>query len=223
VLRAANVEVDGRPQVRFDVEDSGLGMDPDVVDHIFDPFFTTKDVGQGTGLGLPTSLAIVKGHEGSLHVSSMSGAGSRFTVFIPAVLGVTTATAVSERTERPRGRGETILVVDDELPILRVTQQTLEANGYRVLTAADGSEGLALYRSNRASIAAVVTDMMMPVMDGASMMEGLLSMDPELPIIASSGFAAPAPEAVLAKVRAVLSKPYSAETLLVTLRDVLPG
>ncbi len=223
VLRAANVEVDGRPQVRFDVEDSGLGMDPDVVDHIFDPFFTTKDLGQGTGLGLPTSLAIVKRHEGSLHVSSISGAGSRFTVFIPAVLGVTATTTVSERTERPIGHGETILVVDDELSIRRVTKQTLEANGYRVLTAADGSEGLALYRSNRHSIAAVVTDMMMPVMDGAAMMDGLLSLDPQLPIIASSGFAAPAPEAVLARVRAVLSKPYTAETLLVTLRDVLPG
>ncbi|MEO7397619.1 MAG: ATP-binding protein [Ilumatobacteraceae bacterium] len=223
VLRAANVDVDGRPHVRLDIEDSGQGMQADVIDHIFDPFFTTKDVGRGTGLGLPTSLAIVKGHEGSLHVSSMNGAGSRFTVFIPAVFGVATAAAVAERGERPRGRGQTILVVDDELSIRRVTQQTLEANGYRVLTAADGAEGLALYRSHCDHIAAVVTDMMMPVMDGASMMDGLLAIDPALPIIASSGFATPAPAAVLARVRAVLAKPYSAETLLVTLRDVLPG
>ena len=223
VLRAANIDVDGRPHVRLDVEDSGQGMNADVIDHIFDPFFTTKEVGRGTGLGLPTSLAIVKGHEGSLHVASTNGAGSRFTVFLPAIFGAVTATTGSERSERPRGRGQTILVVDDELPIRRVTQQTLEANGYRVLTAADGVEGLALYRSHRDCIAAVVTDLMMPVMDGASMMDGLLAIDPELPIIASSGFAAPAPEPVLARVRAVLSKPYSAETLLVTLRDVLPG
>ncbi len=86
LLRTCNVEVDGRPHVRFDVEDSGHGMESDVVDHIFDPFFTTKEIGRGTGLGLPTSLAIVKGHEGSLHVSSLRGEGSRFTMFIPGGL-----------------------------------------------------------------------------------------------------------------------------------------
>ncbi|MDQ3488285.1 MAG: ATP-binding protein [Acidobacteriota bacterium] len=223
LLRASNVEVDGCALVRFEVEDSGQGMEPAVVDQIFDPFFTTKEVGRGTGLGLPTSLAIVKGHQGSLHVSSLSGTGSRFTVFIPAVFGMPTAAATSETSNFPRGGGETILVVDDEASIRRVTRQTLETHGYRVLTAADGREGLASYRANKGRIAAVITDLKMPVMDGASMIDELLALEPELPVIASSGFSTPPPDAVRGRVRAMLAKPYSAETLLVTLREVLPG
>ena len=222
LLRASNVDVDGRALVRIDVEDSGHGMESDVVDQIFDPFFTTKEVGRGTGLGLPTSLAIVKGHQGSLHVSSVSGAGSSFTVFIPAAFGMAAVVAENGPPQLPRGAGETILVVDDEPSIRRVTRHTLETHGYRVLAAADGAEGLAVYQANKDRIAAVITDMMMPAMDGASMMDELLALEPELPVIASSGFAAPPSDAVRAKVRAMLSKPYSAETLLVTLRDVLP-
>ena len=223
LLRASNVDVDGRALVRFEVEDSGHGMDPSIVEQIFDPFFTTKEVGRGTGLGLPTSLAIVKGHQGSLHVSSLSGAGSCFTLFIPAVFGAATAVTKTEPAELPRGRGETILVVDDEAPIRRITRQTLEAHGYRVLSAADGAEGIAIFRANRERVAAVITDMMMPVMDGASMIDELLALEPGLPVIASSGFPTPPSDAVRARVRAMLAKPYSAETLLVTLRDLLPG
>jgi PAS domain S-box-containing protein len=223
LLRASNVDVDGRPHVRLDVEDTGHGMDSEVVEHIFDPFFTTKDVGRGTGLGLSTSLAIVKGHEGSLHVSSSRGIGSRFSVFLPAALGRSSAAPEGNRVELPRGRGETILVVDDEPSIRRVTRHTLETHGYRVLTAADGAKGLAIYRANRECIAAVVTDMMMPAMDGASMLDQLTAAHPSLPVIASSGFATSPTDAVRVKVRAVLTKPYTAERLLVTLRDILAG
>jgi PAS domain S-box-containing protein len=222
VLRTCNVEVDGRPHVRFDVEDSGHGMEADVVDHIFDPFFTTKEIGRGTGLGLPTSLAIVKGHEGSLHVSSLRGEGSRFTMFIPAAFGIAPAETDPPQPDLPRGHGETILVVDDEAPIRQVTQQTLETYGYRVLTASDGAEALAVYRASRGSIAAVLTDMLMPVMDGAALIDQLRVLSPGLPVLASSAFASPPPEAVRTGVRALLAKPYTAETLLVTLRDVLP-
>ena len=222
-LSAANVDVDGQPLVRFDVEDTGHGMESDVVDQIFDPFFTTKEVGRGTGLGLPTSLAIVKCHQGSLHVSSVSGAGSRFTLFIPAVFGVASSVEKKEPPELPHGRGQMILVVDDEASIRRVTRQTLETHGYRVLTAANGLEGVATYRANRDQIAAVITDIKMPVMDGGSMMDELLTLDPNLALIASSGFPTPPSDAVRARVRAMLAKPYSAQTLLVTLREVLPG
>ena len=222
-LSTSNVDVDGQPLVRFDVEDTGHGMESDVVDQIFDPFFTTKEVGRGTGLGLPTSLAIVKGHQGSLHVSSVNGAGSRFTVFIPAVFGVASSVETNEAADLPHGRGETILVVDDEASIRRVTRQTLETHGYRVLTAANGVEGVATYRANRDQIAAVITDMKMPVMDGGAMMDELLALDPNLALIASSGFPTPPSDEVRARVRAMLAKPYSAQTLLVTLREVLPG
>jgi PAS domain S-box-containing protein len=223
VLRTCNVDVDGRPHVRFDVEDSGHGMASDVVEQIFDPFFTTKEIGSGTGLGLPTSLAIVKGHEGSLHVSSLSGEGTRFTVFIPAAFGSAAAETKPGHPALPRGNGQTILVVDDEASIRRVMQQTLEIHGYRVLTASDGAEALGIYQANTPCIAAVVTDLMMPVMDGVALMDELLALRPDLPVIASSAFGNQPSDAVRAGARALLAKPYTAEALLLTLREVLPG
>jgi CheY-like chemotaxis protein len=144
-------------------------------------------------------------------------------MFIPAVFGIPSAEVDRPQPDLPRGHGETILVVDDEASIRHVTQQTLETYGYRVLTASDGAGALATYRANRGCIAAVVTDMLMPVMDGAELIDQLLVLAPDLPVVASSAFASPPPDAVRARVRARLAKPYTAEALLVTLREVLPG
>lgn len=207
----------------IEVVDTGTGIPQSIIEKVFDPFFTTKEIGKGTGLGLSTSLAIVKSHEGFMRLESQLGVGTHFSIFLPAwaedgrpLLDPTGGVA-------PRGTGEWILVVDDEQLIRQIARQTLQAYGYHVIVACDGIEALALYRQNRDRIAAVVTDMMMPVMDGASTIQRLMEMNPAVKIIAASGIAT---NDQLARtsgsgVKRFLAKPYSVEALLVALRETL--
>jgi PAS domain S-box-containing protein len=136
--------------VKLNVTDSGTGMPPALIDKIFEPFFTTKELNKGTGLGLSTVMAIVKGHEGIINVYSEQGKGTRFTVYLP----VSTTMAQPQMKESegvglPQGAGETILIVDDEASIIKITQRTLRSSGYKVLTATDGADALAVYLQNR--------------------------------------------------------------------------
>jgi PAS domain S-box-containing protein len=209
--------------VRIDVADSGEGMGPSVMARIFDPFFTTKDIGKGTGLGLSTSLGIVTGHGGSLRVDSRVGEGTRFRILLPAQPGgVHEETAVA-KPDLARGNGELVLIVDDEVSIRQMTAQTLQAFGYRTMIAADGAEAIAVYSKHQRDIAVVISDMMMPVLDGPSMMQVLLRMNPTVRIIAvSGGTANRAQTGDAAKaVKRYLAKPFTAETLLATLQEVL--
>jgi CheY-like chemotaxis protein len=201
------------------VEDTGEGIPPAIMDKIFDPFFTTKSVGKGTGLGLSTSLAIVKSHGGFIRATSRPGHGTRFRVYLPANPAKPPARTPVAQIELPTGNGETVLIVDDEDSIRRITQQTLEAFGYRTLLATNGDEAVSLYRSHHATIAVVLTDMMMPGMDGSATIEVLREINPSVRIIATSGITA---NRELAKgTRNFLPKPYNAETLLTCLRNVL--
>ncbi len=235
-IRAENVHLDdyfagmqqeasSGPYVVLEVEDNGAGMDARTIERIFDPFFTTKEIGKGTGLGLSTSLAIVKSHSGFIRVYSEPGKGSKFRVYLPATEDVATSEEAAGRPSvlLPRGNGEGILVIDDEIAVLEITRQTLEAFGYRVTVASDGASAIATYAVERANIRAVITDMMMPVMDGLATITVLRRMNPDLPIIAASGLGTNAMDAraTQAGVRQFLSKPYTAETLLVTLRRML--
>jgi PAS domain S-box-containing protein len=210
------------PHVVFQVEDTGTGIPPEIIDKIFDPFFTTKEVGKGTGLGLSTSLAIIKGHGGFLRVSSRPGHGSRFRVYLPAKANSTPESSLP-KPDLPRGHGELILVVDDEAAVRLITRQTLEAFGFRVLLASDGAEAVALYADHQNQIDVVLTDLMMPVMDGPSTIQVLNRMNPAVRIIASSGLNAGerVAKAVNAGVKHFLAKPYSSEMLLKSLRSVL--
>ncbi len=234
-LRAANIELDahyaamnskvaaGR-YVLVEVSDNGCGIPPDIIDHIFDPFFTTKEVGKGTGLGLSTVLGILRSHGGFVNVYSEPGKGTTFKVYLPALLDP--ATDGSNRpfeNQIPRGKGELVLVVDDEATILAITQQTLESFGYRVLNAEDGAQAIALYAQHHAAIALVLTDMMMPVMDGPALIAALRRINPRVRIIAASGLNdnANIARATSARVNHFLSKPYSAEAILKMLRTVL--
>ncbi len=209
--------------VCIEVEDTGVGIAPNVLGRIFDPFFTTKEIGKGTGLGLSTSLGIVTSHGGSLRVDSQVGRGTRFRILLPAQVDAPSESAELREPAPIRGNGETILVVDDEASIRQITAQTLEAFGYRVLTAADGAEAIAIYAEQHDTIAVVLTDMMMPVLDGASTIQVLLRMNPEVRIIAASGgtanraLASDSDKAVMQ----FLSKPFTAETLLAALQAVL--
>lgn len=210
--------------VVLSVSDSGIGMKRETIDRIFDPFFTTKELGKGTGLGLSTVIGIVRSHGGFVNVYSEPGAGSTFRVYLPAVKQVaTSAEAAPAADEIPRGNGELILIVDDEQPILSVTSQTLEAFGYRTMIAEDGVVALALYGSHRDEIAVVVTDMMMPVMDGPALIVALRRLKPDVRVVATSGLGSSenVARARAAGVQHFLSKPYSAERLLTSLHDLL--
>jgi PAS domain S-box-containing protein len=209
--------------VRISVADTGVGIAPEHLNQIFDPFFTTKEVGQGTGLGLATATGIVKSHGGFVNVYSEVGKGSRFTLYLPAFEASTSPQAQETKPGLASGRGELILIVDDEQAIREITKTTLEAFNYRALTANDGAQAVALFARHSGEIKAVLTDMMMPVMDGTALAHVLRSLDPQIRIIASSGHNTESKmaEAINAGVNAFLPKPYTADKLLKTLADVL--
>lgn len=207
--------------VRLQVIDTGLGISPEVQARMFDPFFSTKDVGKGTGLGLATALTIVKSHGGFIDLRSEPGRGAEFDVFLPAEQQPEPALAEAQIQAIPRGNGELVLVVDDERSIRQVTKATLSDYGYQVLTAADGMEAIALFDQNSDRVRLVITDMMMPLMDGAALIKSLQQIKPGVRILAVSGLiegSAP-PCAGADGTVTLLQKPFTAEKLLQTVYD----
>jgi len=209
--------------VQIDIDDTGTGMPAELLSHIFDPFFTTKEVGKGTGLGLCSVQSIVTGHGGFIEVSSEAGKGSRFRIQLPAKPEIVADCACESHPELPPGHGETVLVVDDEAAICEMTRQTLEAFGYTVLVASDGAEALSLFAKNRDRVAVVLTDMMMPLMDGPSLIRAMKELEPGLRVIGASGVADSSliSEAKLAGMLEFLAKPYTTPNLLKALKAVL--
>jgi PAS domain S-box-containing protein len=210
--------------VRIAVSDTGTGIDSGILDRIFDPFFTTKPMGEGTGLGLSTTLTIVKSHGGFLDVDSEIGNGTRMAVYLPASTDSRPGSETEGTVKQlPSGRGELVLLVDDEDSIRQITRSTLETFGYQVLTAADGTEALALFAQHRDKVAVVITDTMMPFMDGVATIRALKKLRPDLKIISASGLASERrmPESVRGSVEVFLTKPYTAEMLLTSLAQVL--
>jgi len=211
------------PYVVIEVEDTGHGIPQDIIDKVFDPFFTTKELGKGTGLGLSTSLGIVRAHGGSIQLRSRPDQGTNFLVYLPAQISAIQPEELSVDPEVPQGQGEWILLADDEDAARQITQETLETFGYRVLLAADGEEALSLYRQRSHEIAVLVTDMMMPNMDGLKLIETVRQSNPQLPIIAVSGLPTlhHRSRASLLGVQRFLAKPFLAEGLLQALHEVL--
>ncbi len=209
--------------VLLTVEDTGSGIAPDVLDKIFDPFFTTKEYGKGTGLGLSTVLGIVKGHGGFINVASTPGLGTKFYVYLPAAETTPAIAPDTEPPAAPTGAGELILVVDDEPSIREVTQTNLQANGYQVLTAANGAEALALCTQHQDRIKLSLTDMMMPGMDGVAVTKALQKLNPNIKIIGLSGLASNRDSAEAAGIhfQRFLLKPFAAAELLQAVGDVL--
>jgi two-component system cell cycle sensor histidine kinase/response regulator CckA len=221
----ARMHLEAKPGrfVVVSVADNGPGMTSDVQSRIFEPFFTTKEMTKGTGLGLSTALTIVKSHGGFINVYSELHKGSKFAIYLPAIDSAEAAEAAVAATNLPLGHGELVLVVDDEESIREITRGTLETFGYQVLTASDGTEALALYADKKNDIAVVLTDMVMPFMDGPATIRALQRMNPGVLIIAASGLGngQRAGEGVLEGVSHFLNKPYTAEKLLKTLADAL--
>ena len=221
---AMNTQARAGRYVNFSVTDSGTGMPRDLLDKIFEPFFTTKELNKGTGLGLSTVLAIVKSHEGIINVCSEPGNGTTFKVYLPAM--GKPSEAGKERPEQARlsrGKGEMVLVVDDEAPILAITSRTLQAFGYQILTATDGADAVAMYAQHRDEIAVVLTDMVMPVMDGAATIHALMRINPRIKIVGASGLNVNGgrTKESEAGIKHFLVKPYTARALLKTVRAIL--
>lgn len=209
------------PYTVISITDTGVGIPPEIIDRIFDPFFTTKEVGKGTGLGLSTVMGIVKSHRGFVNVQSEVGKGSCFQVYLPSSQVGDTQT--TDDVEIPNGNGELILVVDDEATICEIAKSTLETHNYKVLTASDGIEALALYAQEKDNICAVLIDMMMPGMDGSTTILTLQRMNPQVQIIAMSGLMTnwTNAEKMNLGIQEFLPKPFTAPALLSTLQEVL--
>lgn len=226
VFAGMNVDAVPGPYVVIRVEDNGCGMTPEIQQRLFEPFFTTKERGEGTGLGLPTAYAIIRGHGGFLHVYSEPAVGSRFKIYLPAQASADDVEEVAQlQTGLPRGQGQWVLLVDDEQDVRDIAQRALTRFGYRVLTASNGAEAVSLYVQHRQEIAVVLTDMSMPVMDGPATIVALRSINPQVRVIASSGLTTQSSTAQVASagVRHFVAKPYNAETLLRKLHEVLQG
>lgn len=206
------------------VSDTGMGMKAELMEKIFEPFFTTKAPGKGTGLGLFTVQSIVKNHGGFLTMQSEVGKGTAAMVYLPATEKEFVHLPVEERII-PMGQGQLVLVIDDEISICHLIRATLESANYKVLTARDGVEALALYVQRRHEINAVFVDMLMPVMDGPTTARALKRIDPNIAIIAMSGSSEEERKAAGMDFSGLpfLQKPIKSEEMLFLLQEILLG
>ncbi|NBC18761.1 MAG: PAS domain S-box protein [Bacteroidetes bacterium] len=218
-----NLEAEPGEYVHLSVADTGTGIPPDVRDKIFEPFFTTKEAGEGTGLGLSTVYSIVKSHGGFASVYSELDEGTTFHVYLPKAEETEPATPATPPDEAPQeGQGELVLIVDDEPAILLVAEETLYEAGYRVLTASHGKEALRLFNAHRDEVAAVITDIVMPQMDGIDLIRTLREQRADLPIVAASGMPdSKSAKALDAGAHAFINKPFTADKLFTSLQQVL--
>jgi PAS domain S-box-containing protein len=198
------------------VRDTGEGISPENLNKIFDPFFTTKAEGKGTGLGLATVFTIIKNHGGFINVYSEIGRGTAFKVYIPAHISADVPQTEELQPIRNEGNRQLILVVDDEELIRSITSDILIENGYIVLVARNGEEAAEVYQRYKDKISLVLTDIMMPEMNGVELIRIIQSINPNQRIIASSGLmhGSVAAQLAEAKIAAKLAKPYTADELL---------
>jgi CheY-like chemotaxis protein len=217
----ARMHVDAKAgrYVMISVSDTGTGIPAEQREKIFDPFFTTKEPGKGTGLGLATVVSITRGHGGFVNLYSEPDRGTEFKVYLPAAKGTRKELADGAQMRLPLGNNELLLVVDDEISIREVTKQVLEAHGYRVLTAADGVEAIAVFVENQHEISAVVIDMVMPHMNGANAIRCLKKIDPSVKVIAMSALAIAS--TLDEQIEDFLVKPFTAQRLQAVLARVL--
>jgi CheY-like chemotaxis protein len=205
------------------VSDTGCGMDDKTLSHIFEPFFTTKRSGQGTGLGLSTVYGIVKQSEGYIWVYSELAKGTTFKLYFPLHEEGTPVPEARAVEVQPVGGTETILVVEDDESLRRLTAVLLESTGYRVLEADNGESAINLVQNTAESIDLLLTDVLMPVMSGVELSAKLRNMRPSLRVLLMSGYAGD----VIARLRgseleiALIEKPFTRHGLLSKIRSVL--
>ncbi len=222
VAAARHPEAQSGHYVRLDVADTGCGMDEKTRQRIFEPFFTTKPVGKGTGLGLATVYGIVKQHHGWIELETAPKRGTTFSVFLP----VASSTANPQREADPpvpaRGRGEAILVAEDNPHVRSVMTRSLQLGGYRVLEAASGPEAIAIWQDHRDEISLLLTDMVMPEgMDGRELTAKLRAEKPELRVVLCTGYSQTVAPAEAEERLTLLHKPFDAPELLRAIRSSL--
>jgi two-component system cell cycle sensor histidine kinase/response regulator CckA len=226
--RCATMFAEAHPgrYIVIEVSDEGCGMDAATKERVFEPFFTTKTFGEGTGLGLPTVMGIVRGHGGFINVYSELGVGTRFNIYLP--VEIKKLAAVQEIFDDsdpvlPHGNGERILVVDDEAAIRTLSKLTLEAYGYEVITAENGVEAKRIFAERKDEISLLISDITMPEMDGIALIGEVKKNAPDLPVIGISGLRANGNKirAQEIGVTGFLPKPFTAEALLRAVHAVL--
>ena len=211
--------------VMLAVSDDGCGMDKETQEKLFEPFFTTKSMGEGTGLGLATIYGIVKQNDGFINVYSEPGEGTTFKIYLPRQIEMLEEIQTEETFEIPKGRGETILIVEDEQSILMMSKTILERLDYTVIEADDPNRAIALAREYSGEINLVLTDVVMPEMNGREMAKSLQSLYPNIKILFMSGYTANviAHRGVLDKGINFLQKPFSNSELAIKVRQILDG
>jgi CheY-like chemotaxis protein len=223
--REANPWLDVGEYYRITVRDTGMGMTDETLRRIFEPFYTTKPIGTGTGLGMAMVYGLMKSHHGMVDITSTPGAGTSVSLHFPIVTGAVATDVqdvISQPTVAPGGH-EGILIVEDDAAIRSATRRALESKGYHVWVAADGAEGLAVYRENRNEVALVLSDLVMPNMTGREMAGALRAAGASVPVLFASGYSADwiygdmdLPDDVH-----FLPKPWTLTTLFLRVREVL--
>jgi PAS domain S-box-containing protein len=205
------------------VSDTGTGIAPEVMPRIFDAFFTTKGPGKGTGLGLSTIVRIVRNHGGFVSVKSKLGEGTTFEIYLPRAEPVAAPVPSPSPgvVDSSPGRGELILFVDDDRSVREMVAPALADQGYRVLSAANGAEALALLNQHDRDVRLILTDLAMPVMDGMEMLTALRNRRPELPVILMSGTLDTTKNPMPPGVASLLLKPFRLEQLLTVIAQAL--
>jgi PAS domain S-box-containing protein len=205
------------------VEDNGVGIPKELITQIFEPFFTTKPSARGSGLGLPTALGIIRRHRGFIAVDSTPGTSTAFKVYFPVIEKKDPASPPDNYELYQGNHNEIVLMVDDDDGVVEIAKMALTECGYKVLIAENGVNGLSLFQQNYPDVKIIITDMMMPEMDGNEMIERIHAIDPKVPIIATSGFVDN--EAVMSFIEKrqlpFLQKPYKLEDLLGKVRELL--
>jgi two-component system, cell cycle sensor histidine kinase and response regulator CckA len=213
------------PHVLFTVSDTGVGIAPRIADKIFDPFFTTKEIDKGTGLGLSTVMGIMKSHKGHIEFQSKVGQGTQFRIYFPAEPDVARLPVAENGPSiaPPKGKGELILIVDDEEAVRFVTSQILESNGYRTLVASRGTEAVARYLEKGSEVSLVLTDIHMPGMGGPEVISVLQKLNPSVRVVVTTGASTTISDQGLVDIdaEACIKKPFDVVQLLETLHKVL--
>lgn len=209
--------------VMLAVSDNGSGMTRDILDHLFEPFFTTKALGKGTGLGMATVYGIVKQNEGIIHVYSEQGLGTTFKIYLPRHRGELVETPIETISSVTEGQGELILLVEDEEVILNLGRTILEKLGYRVLAAITPGEAVCHAEKHINEIALLITDVVMPEMNGRDLAKKLTDMRPGLKCLFASGYTTNviAHSGVLDEGVHFIQKPFSLESMAIKVREVL--
>jgi PAS domain S-box-containing protein len=204
------------------VADTGTGIPPEILPRIFEPFFTTKEAGKGVGLGLSQVYGIVKQHSGHIDVKSEAGEGSSFAVYLPAAVEPAEEPAPKAETAIPRGRGETILVAEDEKAVLDFLKKILDGLGYKLVTAADGVRALRAFEVRQEEIGLVITDLVMPEMGGIELSKEIKKKNPSIKVIALSGYPlADKKEFLEAGFDEFIQKPFRVRTIAQAVRKAL--